>query len=92
MVSIERFKEVIAQSEEEGLEWELPLKPIQVTLFHGIIALAMKHPAVQRMNPLTLRLMAELRAWCLDRCQEMGFTPEEVVALDTGETEPQPKL
>jgi len=86
---MERFKEVITQSEEEGATWVLPLKALQVTLIHGMISLTMKRPSAL-MDPHALRLLAELRVWCLDCCQEMGFTPEEVVALDTGETEARP--
>lgn len=79
MVTPERFEEVLTNS--EGKNYLLRLGVGEVTVLHGLIALAMDHPGVQEQG-LTPQIGRSIRDRCLDCFRDMGFSDEEVAQLD----------
>lgn len=81
MITPERFSEVLLRSQEK--EYTLRLGAVEVSILHGLIALAMDHPGVQELHALTIETARRVRDGCLDCFRDMGFSDEEVSQIDT---------
>ena len=80
MMEANRFVEVWARSGEK--EFTLRLGAIELTVLHGLIAVAMDHPGVQELSGATLEIARKVREGCLMCFREMGFSHEEVFEID----------
>ena len=79
---MEHQKEVILKAVERGFQLHLVLGPAEVVLFHGMVALTMQHPEIREQRSLCERL-GRIKQECTKSLVEMGFTAEEVDALDS---------
>lgn len=77
----QRYSQVIQSN--MGKLWFLQLEPVQVGLLHGALRLMLLHPEVENHSQAFKDLATELRQWCLRVYAEMGFTPDEIQALDS---------
>lgn len=66
-----------------GVLFPLSLNCIEVGLLHGAIRLMLLHPEVKDYSDDFQRVANRIRSWCLIQYARMGFTPEEIEALDT---------
>jgi hypothetical protein len=57
-------------------------RPYEISLFHGLIALAADHPGIQDMSSYTHAQIYRFRKWCMEKWVEMGMTQEEAELLD----------
>lgn len=80
MVTPERFAEVLRNN--EGKLFGLGVGVNQVSVLHGLIALAMDHPGMQELSEAS-KVAQRIRDWCLQCFRSMGFSDEEVAQLDT---------
>lgn len=81
MITSERFSEVLVRC--QGKEYTLRLGAVELSILHGLIALAMDHPGIQVLHALTIETARKIRDGCLDCFRDMGFSDEEVLQLDT---------
>lgn len=81
MITPDRFIEGLARSQVK--EVTLHLGAVELSVLHGLIALAMDHPGVQELSGPTLEIARKVREGCLDCFRKMGFSDEEVLEIDT---------
>ena len=81
MITPDRFIEVLARSRVK--EVTMHLGAIELSVLHGLIALAMDHPGIQELRGPILEIARKVRDGCLDCFREMGFSEEEVLGIDT---------
>ena len=82
MKEVSRVRLSELMNENKSRRYYLPIEGWQVPILHGLIALVAAHPGVKKLGWPTRTVIAEVRAWCLKRFEEWGFSPEEIEYLD----------
>jgi hypothetical protein len=80
-VTPKRYLEVLNASRYR--EYVLSLKAWEVPILHGLVALAADHPGIQKLSEATHAIIIKIRHWCRAVFTDWGFSPAEVLYLDT---------
>lgn len=86
-VSQERFGEALKLGFHR--KYTLELEGFQLSILHGLVALATDHPGIKGMSPVILKVIREVRDFCLAAFRDWGLDEEEVFYLDTMRVEVQ---
>ena len=75
-----RFKEALTGNKHKGYTYTF--KSWEVSIFHGLVALASDHPEIGKLSPATHQVISDFRAWCKTVWVDMGMTQQEADLLD----------
>jgi hypothetical protein len=84
-IEFKDFTKVLLEATRRGDKVYLELTPVQLTVLHGMVALAMKHPTVKNQLEYAYHEGIKIREDIKQLMLRIGFSAEQVKELDTRE-------
>jgi hypothetical protein len=80
LVTSEEYAAVMRKN--DGRTFWLELSALDVGILHGALRLMLTHPAVRVLSDPFRDMAGRLRAWCVKKYLDMGFSQEQADYLD----------